>query len=316
MRKWWWLVAGLTVVAVQGRPAEACQCATFDEAEETAKADVVFDGWVLSVPTPWHCAVPPAPKAKPGCVRIAVVEPTTCKSGPGSVLLVANGEPLTNAPTIEDDAATFCNIKPGRYVAFVGEGRTGTEDGTTAYGRTLDLAPGRSYVLFGSSGVGQKLRIGVSRVIKGSVAREVTAFTKPGCGTKLFAVGEAERFFGKRAADGSIDVSGCWGSRELREDEREEQLAAIPPTAPAAAAPPTPAPPAATPAPQSAKRSSGCATSSPEGVVPALFVIVLLGVRLRCFGQDEAVVGRGEHDLFGELRAPDSADLTDVVTVG
>lgn len=269
-----WSVIALAVVARTG-DADACECRELVEAEAIEHADVVFDGWVIAAPSPWKCAVPAAPKPKAGCVRISVVDPESCKPYGDFVSLrdLATDEPVMESPDIGPDATTFCKVKAGTYQLVVREIRAGDEDGTTIHGRRIDVVPGGSYVVYGGGRVGQKLRLGVGRSLKGDVRREVNAITHLDCGTAYFDVGSGLRFFGKREPDGSIDVSGCWGSRGLTDQERAELVSSPPRAAAIAAVPP----------PRSAgpTSSGSCAASAPSSWVLALLAIALGVFRTR-----------------------------------
>jgi len=256
----------LAFVVVTHRPAAACDCPAFDDKEATAKATAVFDGWVIDAPDPWQCPQPPAPRAKPGCVRIAVVDIANCKPHGDLLGLRAEDGSAVNITSVDDDATTFCGIKAGKYIV-ARETWSGDENGTIDHGRTLDVVPGGSYVVFRAAQVGQRLRVGVARTLKGSVAREITVTTKQGCGTPFAEVGEAFRFFGV-PGEGGVVVSGCYAMRRLTDAERVQAVSQPAPPAEPATKPATP--------PRHAKERTGsCSTNAPSlwlALVCILFV--------------------------------------------
>lgn len=237
------------------RPADACQCGELDEAAAIEASSIVLDGWVIAAPDPWHCPLPPAPRPRPGCVRIAVVDGVSCEVRGDLMSLETRDRTAPEITSVDSDATTFCGVKPGKYLLTVRQRWGGSEDGTVNSGRTLDVVPGGSYVVFSSSSQGQKLRVGVFRAIKGAVPREVTVITANDCGAGFHKVGDAVRFFGHAQDDGTIAVRGCASWRPLTEVERVQSVAAPPPTV---AVPP---PPPSAPTPSTAKRSGGCSTT-------------------------------------------------------
>jgi hypothetical protein len=258
-----WLAASLLIL-IDSRPARACQCGTLDEPAAIAAADVAFDGWVIDAPAPWKCPLPPAPRPRAGCARIAVIA-HDCKVG-GDLLSLRKGDDILRDMKVESDATTFCRFQPGRYEISGSPSWVGEPNGTLSFTMAIDLAPGGSYVVHRGGGTGQRLRVGVFDVKKGTIGREVTVVTEPDCGTAFMSVGQARRFFGKLAADGTVHIRGCNSARLLEPTE----LAA------ARVAPPPPPSPAAvpSPAPEPAPKSSGCSASEPAGVI----VVGLIGV--------------------------------------
>lgn len=258
-----WLA--LAVVLADARPAQACDCPAFDDIEAMKNRTAVFDGWVIDAPDPWSCPQPPAPHAKPGCVRIAIVDIDNCKPHGDLLGLRAADGSSVNITSVDDDATTFCGIKAGKYVV-ARETWSGDENGTIDHGRTLDVVPGGSYVVFRAAQVGQRLRVGVFNTVKGSIAREIAVITKRDCGTQFAEVGEAFRFFGT-PGEGGVVVTGCFGMRRLTEAERSQAVAQ-----PAAATPVEPNKPKLPPR-HARERSGSCSTNAPSA---SLVVIVLL----------------------------------------
>jgi hypothetical protein len=265
----------LALLVAYVQPADACECGDFDDAKAMDARSLVFDGWVIEAPQPWNCPLPPAPKPRQGCVRIAVVSRQDCKARGDLLGLQGSDGSGVSYTSVDDDATTFCGVKAGRY--FLGGSSTwqGPENGTLDHGRTLDIVPGGSYVIFGAGTTGQRLRVGVFRAVKGQVPREVVVTTERDCGTPFIDAGEALRFFAEPGKDGSVVVRGCWAVRALTEAER-----ATPVAAPA----PAPAPPAALGSPQqpapAASKSGGCEIAPSPGLLLALLVLR----RRRCRG--------------------------------
>ncbi|HEY5938328.1 MAG TPA: MYXO-CTERM sorting domain-containing protein [Kofleriaceae bacterium] len=263
-----WLV--LLVLLAESRDARACQCGELDEPAAIAASDVVFDGWVIEVPSPWKCPLQPAPKPRPGCVRIAVIK-SDCKARGDLLGLRGPDETVFHFTDLGDDATTFCKIIPGRYQLSGSPTWIGDPDGTLAFGMAIDLVPGGSYVVYGgNAGVGQRLRVGVFDVIKGSIGREVTVVTEPDCGTAFMTAGQARRFFGKLAADGSVRIRGCNADKLLAADDLAAARVTASAPVPAPAAPSDASPPAAPPP----RAKSGCAA----GGSPGGFVAIALGL--------------------------------------
>ena len=262
------------------RPADACDCPALDENEAMRASAFVFDGWVIEAPQPWSCPVPPAPRTRKGCARIAVIRREDCKAGGDLLGLRASDGSVVSPTSIEDDATTFCGIKPGTY--FLGASPTwvGTENGTLDHGRTLDIVPGGSYSLFAPGRVGQLLRVGVFRALKGQIAREVVVHTEPDCGTPFVDAGAALRFFARARPDGSVAVRGCSSTRPLTDAERAELVAtpasgsAAPTASRSATSPPPASQPAARTGPPAAQpRSGSCSTTPPtDGILVPLLI--------------------------------------------
>ena len=262
-----WLA--LAVVLANARPADACDCPEFDDTAAMKDRTAVFDGWVIDAPDPWRCPQPAAPRAKPGCVRIAIVDIDNCKPHGDLLGLRAEDGSSVNITSVDDDATTFCGVKPGKYVV-ARETWSGDENGTIDHGRTLDVVPGGSYVVFRSAQVGQRLRVGVFNTIKGSVAREVAVITKPGCGTPFVEVGEAFRFFGV-PGEGGVVVGGCFGMRRLTEAERTHAVSQP------VAQPPVPQDPnkPRIPSRHARERTGSCSTTAPTSAWLVVLVMLL-----------------------------------------
>jgi uncharacterized protein (TIGR03382 family) len=265
-----WLAACLWIL-VEARPAVACQCGTFDEPASIAAAEVVFDAWVIEAPAPWKCPLPPAPKPRAGCARIAVVAADCTVHG--DLLSLRIGDDIVRDMKVDTDATTFCKFKPGRYELSGSPSWVGDPNGTLDFARPIDLVPGGSYVVHRGSGLRQRLRVGVFDVKKGSIGREATVVTEPDCGTAFLSVGQARRFFGRLAADGTVHIRGCDTARLLEPEALAAAKVAPPPPPPAPAAPPPPAP---APAPK-----AGCTAGTPTGLAFGLLSVLGLVRRRR-----------------------------------
>lgn len=271
------LLGAAALVTADARDVDACTCELdFNEAQHTQNADVIFDGWVISTYPAPACPLPPAPKSKPGCVRIAVVYPGDCKAGGGLVGLedAATGTGVSEVPKLDDDAATFCTVKAGKYRVRAGDGWTGDDDWTTQFGRVVELVPGNSYVVFQPSKQ-EKVRIGVTRVFKGEVPREVDAYVPSKCCVGIIRPGEGARFFGGKDEKGNINISGNGTRRELTAPERSDVLKAAATASSAANSGSA----VATENP-TAKKSGGCASSTPSSSWSACLVIGWLALSL------------------------------------
>ena len=278
-----WLVLLVPLVCgflAETRDARACQCGELDEPAAIAASEVVFDGWVIEVPSPWKCPLQPAPKPRPGCARIAVIK-SDCKARGDLLGLRGPDDTVLHFTEVGDDATTFCKIIPGRYQLSGSPSWIGDPDGTLSFGMAIDLVPGGSYVVYGgNAAIGQRLRVGVFDVIKGSIGREVTVVTENDCGTSFMTTGQARRFFGKLNADGTVRIRGCNADRLLPSDD----LFAARIAAPAARAPATPAPAVpndASPAAKPPGAKSGCATGDSPGGLVAIAIGLAMLVRRR-----------------------------------
>lgn len=264
------LVGAAAVVGADAREVDACTCAPeFDEPMHTENADVIFDGWVISTYPAPPCPLPPAPKPKAGCVRIAVVYPGECKAGGGLVGLedVATGTGVLEQPKLDDDAATFCTVKPGKYRVRAGDGWTGDDDWTTQFGRVVDIVPGNSYVVFQPSRQ-EKVRIGVTRVLKGEVPREVDAYVPSKCCVGIIRPGEGARFFGGRDEKGNINISGSGTRRDLTPAERSDVLKGTMAASQAARSG------SAVTETAGAKKSGGCASTTRSSSWPGCLLVL------------------------------------------
>lgn len=255
-----WLVFLVSGLFADSRDARACECGELDEPRAIAAAEVVFDAWVIEAPNPWKCPLQPAPKPRSGCARIAVVGPD-CKARGDLLGLRGTGDTVVHFTKLDDDATTFCRFVPGRYELSGSPTWIGDPDGTLTFGMAIDLVPGASYVIPRGSSTGQRLRVGVFGVTKGTIGREAIVVTEPDCGTAFMAVGQARRFYGKLGPDGTVRIRGCSSDRLLAaEDLAAARVAAPAPAAPAPAVP-SDAAPAAVPPPA----KSGCATGDAPG---------------------------------------------------
>jgi hypothetical protein len=295
------VVGAIVAISAAARRATACECAEFDEAAAMQGHAIVFDGWVIEAPSPWRCPLPPAPKPRKGCVRVAVVDRRDCTvHGDLLGLDAGSGSDRTGVfmTSLEHDGTTFCGIKAGTYT-LTGERWMGDDDGTLTYGRALAVVPGGSYVVYGIERPGQALRVGVFQALKGQVRREVRVTTEASCGMGVIRAGASLRFYGDHGPDGSVMVKGCSGVRDLTEQERAS--AVVPGVAAAAPAPPASPPPSSSAttarAPVTAKaRTGGCQSSSTTGLGLGVLVGIALLARRRA-GASGVTPGRRRRHL-------------------